>query len=128
MDRHQIGALKSSELSLVGTEPIRSDTSTLGLKRQEHVHRTMYSQALRHLRILRLRPLDSESGNSFHKVTETSTLFSPDTTFSEFVTVKRVVTKVDLIEGEVCATKMILERTSFRVGKVEEAILANMNA
>ena len=55
--------------------------------------------------------------------------------------VKRVVTKVDVIEEEVGATKKLLEKTNLRVGQVEEAIqehakkiqqmeedLANMNA
>ena len=36
--------------------------------------------------------------------------------------VKRVVSKVDIIEEEVGATKMILEKTNLRVEKVEVAI------
>ena len=36
--------------------------------------------------------------------------------------VKRVATKVDVIEEEVGATKKLLEKTNLRVGKVEEAI------
>ena len=96
LGRLQIGTLKiRNSLSLAPNQYDRTHPHS-ARRRQKHSHREMYSQELHHLRVMRLRHMGQRKWQFIIQGDRVIDSFSPDNTFSEFVTHMRCAMKSGL--------------------------------